>query len=203
MPTIPMYLRNADNNETVFCTVRMNMEKREALRTFMQSPDGEKDIFFPHHVRMVRVGFGWYRLISDCDHNAVEGVRNAMAEIQRFSEGFQEKCNKPDLIYLRKLQELVELQNAGELPLPDCQPPYTTEELLAAPSLSKAERKLWKQMGFGPITGELRKWDSQPKKPKKRKSKKERLIAEIGILAYESALHHAQFIKTERTPVMY
>lgn len=230
MPTIPMYLRNADNDETVFCTVRLNKEKKEALRSFMNSPAEEKDIHFPFHVRMVRVGFGWYRLISDREFRAGDGVRNAMKAIRLFYKKFREdeaaeqmrlalmkqgavtiaysseqdayttittapessseETPEYDLEHLLKFQELADHHNSGDLPLPDCQPPYTLEELLSAPNLSKEEKKLWKILGLGPRKKEPKLNFRLKKKNKSSKTAEAHLRDEVGQLVYDSLRHH-------------
>lgn len=76
-------LRNQFDEDTVHATVRCDQATYRALKEFMHC-DAALGIRFPHGVRLLPRGRGWYRLEASNSFRAKEKVEFALKAIKRF-----------------------------------------------------------------------------------------------------------------------
>ena len=76
-------LRNQLDEDTVHAVVRCDQQTFKALKGFMHCND-LIGIRFPHGVRLLPRGRGWYRLEASNSHRAIEKLEFAMKTVKRF-----------------------------------------------------------------------------------------------------------------------
>ncbi|MNY05297.1 hypothetical protein D3C86_1380110 [compost metagenome] len=81
-------LRNTEDDEMIQGTVRMSKDVWQALRNHMHcTPDDEPDVIrFPYGTRLVKQGYGWYKLINYLPRQGVKKMKQAARIIRRFFE---------------------------------------------------------------------------------------------------------------------
>lgn len=77
-------LKNANNNDTVYATVRMNKAKYREFRSYMHCSDDKSNIVMPYGVHFVKVGFGWYRIVPLNENRAIDKVKFAITILNRY-----------------------------------------------------------------------------------------------------------------------
>jgi hypothetical protein len=80
---LQFHLRNQLDEDTVHAVVRCDQNTYKALKEFMHC-DAEVGIRFPHGVRLLPRGRGWYRLEASNSFRAREKVEFAMKAMRRF-----------------------------------------------------------------------------------------------------------------------
>lgn len=86
-------LRNQFDEDTVHAVVRCDQATYQALKQFMHC-DAEVGIRFPHGVRLLPRGRGWYRLEASNSHRAVEKVEFAMKAVRRFQRDQEQRTDE-------------------------------------------------------------------------------------------------------------
>lgn len=76
-------LRNQLDEDTVHAVVRCDQVTYRALKEFMHC-DAEVGIRFPHGVRLLPRGRGWYRLEASNSFRAIEKLEFALKAVKRF-----------------------------------------------------------------------------------------------------------------------
>jgi hypothetical protein len=94
-------LRNTDSDENITGTVRMAKSVWQALRNYMHVPSDEsRDVIqFPYGTRLVKQGYGWYRLIN---YRATQGVRK-MKQAARIIRRFFDEQRKDITAEIKRL----------------------------------------------------------------------------------------------------
>lgn len=79
-------LKNAHNNETVYATVRLNRAEFAELSKYMHQADATKEILFPQNTQLIKIGFGWYRIICESIYSTVAKVTFALKVLHGFAK---------------------------------------------------------------------------------------------------------------------
>ncbi len=81
-------LRNTESDEMIEGTVRMSKDVWQALRNHMHcTPEDDQDVIrFPYGTRLVKQGYGWYKLINYRPTQGVRKLKQAARIIRRFFE---------------------------------------------------------------------------------------------------------------------
>lgn len=79
-------LRNTEDDEMITGTVRMSKDVWKALRNHMHcSPDDDPDVIkFPYGTRLVKQGYGWYKLVNYLSRQGAKKMKWAARIIRRF-----------------------------------------------------------------------------------------------------------------------
>lgn len=75
-------LKNRHNNDTAHATVRMNAREYKELQSYMHL-EGQR-LKFPHGVKLMYRGRGWYKLVASRSHRAVEKLTEALKVLRLF-----------------------------------------------------------------------------------------------------------------------
>lgn len=87
-----MYIFNINKSHNTV-TVRMNCEEHKALRAYMHTEDGEQ-VGFPRNVQLNRQGFGWYKLVSNSEYEAVGKLRLAINILYKAGKEFKARTRE-------------------------------------------------------------------------------------------------------------
>jgi len=88
--TMQLTIKHANNPDIVHAVVRMNQKEFLSLAKYMHTPVG-RTIEFPYRTKLTVRGRGWYRLVVDSAHKAVENIRLAVSICKRFLKEEEEK----------------------------------------------------------------------------------------------------------------
>ncbi len=83
-------LKQADSNETVCASIRMNRKTYDALRAYMHAKEGQP-VAFPYGVILNKRGFGWYRLSPNSRTRGIEKMAFAIKVLKMFMKEEEEK----------------------------------------------------------------------------------------------------------------
>lgn len=77
-------IHHTDSDFLVHAKVRMNRQTFEALRSHMHGDPKKNEIDFPGGVRLIKYGYGWYKLTGTHLYKGVEKLQFAAKLIYRF-----------------------------------------------------------------------------------------------------------------------
>ena len=86
-------IHNGFDNEMIYVVVRMDQKTHAALKQFMHCKD-KLAIRFPHGVKLMTRGRGWYRMDASNEHRGVEKIMFAMKAIRRFIKDEEAKVDE-------------------------------------------------------------------------------------------------------------
>ncbi len=75
-------LKNRHDNNTANVSVRMNAREYKELQSYMHL-EGQR-LSFPHGVKLLYRGRGWYKLVASRAHRAVEKLTEALKVLRLF-----------------------------------------------------------------------------------------------------------------------
>lgn len=121
------FIQNAKVNDTVYASVHMSAGEYQELRKYMNTDAAALHVTFPHGVRLVKRGFGWYRLEALNTNRACDKINFAMRVLKLFTKAQAKAAEAITDFQLKALAPIMVNPNMRIAAYTDGQLVYATE----------------------------------------------------------------------------